>query len=493
MSLFGKREEVPFHPETDPLKDEEVTPENLKKAFGHSSDLTERILHPERGGEITAFFIDGLVDSEQISSNVIRPILQWADDSPERTMTSVVWNLNALERDNIADCAADLINGCCVIIYDGKALSFEAKGGEKRSVSEPIIENVVKGAKEGFVETLRTNTSLVRRRLRSPQLRILEAKAGRLTKTRIEILYIEGLTNPEFVTELEERVKSIDVDGVISAAVLEEYIIGDVKTVFPLLQFTDLCDRFCEGLLAGRIGLIAEGIPIGYLLPATMPQLMKAPEDEANNYIVASVIRALRYFGLAVTLLLPGFYVAVATFHQEMIPYTLMKSIVESKQGVPFSSSVEVIGMLIAFEILQEAGLRLPKTIGQTVSIIGALIVGQSAVEAKIFSPVVVIVVAVAGIMGYLVPNQDFAAAMRIWRFMFAVCAALLGMFALALAGMVLIYHLASIENFNVPYLAPLAGRGGHYPLRNTVFRARMKKTQLRPKELDTLKKRSRA
>ena len=215
---------------------------------------------------------------------------------------------------------------------------------------------------------------------------------------------------------MRRRLNKIKTDGILTSADIEENISDDPRSPFPQLITTERPDKFCLNILEGRVGILADGLPIGYLAPGTFSQFFKVPEDRAGHFTSATVLTVLRYAALLITLLLPAFYVAVAMYHQEMLPTKLMQSIIRSKQSVPFPTAVEVLLMLISFELLQEAGLRLPDPIGETVSIIGALIVGQSAVEAKVVSPVVIIVVAIAGIAGYTMPNQDMGAALRLCR-----------------------------------------------------------------------------
>lgn len=224
---------------------------------------------------------------------------------------------------------------------------------------------------------------------------------------------------------------------------------------------TERPDRFCMNLLEGRVGLIVDGLPMGYLAPGTFSQFFKVPDDDARHFLVASFLTVMRYFAFSLALVLPAIYVAIVMYHQEMLPMRLLLSIIDSRKAVPFPSAVEVLMMLIAFELLQEAGLRLPNTIGQTVSIIGALIVGQSAVEARVVSPVVVIVVALSGIAAYCMPDQDMSSAVRLFRFLLVIAAILGGMFGVILGFGGIIYHLCTIESFGVSYMEPFAGGNG--------------------------------
>ena len=270
--------------------------------------------------------------------------------------------------------------------------------------------------------------------------------------------------------------EEIDVDGFLSPAAVEEFVTGSRMTAFPLLQYTERTDRFCQGLLSGQVGLIVDGLPQGYLLPVDIGTLLDSPEDRSVDFVSASAIRVLRYAALLITLILPGFYIAITTFHHEMIPLQLLRSIIESKQSVPFSTAVEVLGLLVAFELLQESGIHLPQAIGQSVSIIGGIVVGTAAVEAKLISPVALIVVSVAGVCGFVQPNRDFANALRIWRFAIAVLGAVGALFGVTLGGIGLLVHLASLKSLGTPYLAPFSEGENPGILRGRLIESERKK-----------------
>ena len=355
-----------------------------------------------------------------------------------------------------------LVDGSAVFDFPGKGqmVAYAVATEEKRSVSAPDNEPSLKGAKDSFVESLRTNTSLVRRRLRAPELKIAEVIAGRQSVTPVDILYIEGLTNPDLVAETKKRISAIDTDELLQTATLEELIVDEVDTAFPMIAYTERPDRFCAGLVEGRVGVIVDGIPLGYLLPGTVGQFFRTGQDRSQNWVAASFLSILRYLCMLGSLFLPAWYVAAVNFHPEMIPARLAWSISEAKTNVPFSTVFEVLIMLLAFEAVQEAGLRLPGPIGQTASILGGLVVGSAAVDASIVSPVVLIVVAMAGIAGYTVPSQELSAALRIWRFGLAIAASIGGLFAVTALAAVLVYRLAQLESFGVPYLTPFAAWG---------------------------------
>ncbi|MCD8323162.1 MAG: spore germination protein [Oscillospiraceae bacterium] len=361
----------------------------------------------------------------------------------------------------MAELADALSFGNCALIVTGTAFLFQVKTSQHRSVQEPSVEKSLKGGKDAFVEPLRINTGLVRSRLRTPKLKLKQTVVGRKSRTAAAVLWIEGVADPALPEEMLRRLEAMDVDGVIMPDILDSGLADAPRSPFPQLLHTERPDTLSTLLLQGRVAVLVDGMPLAFAGPAFLPEFMKTSEDRSLHYLAASAIRLLRWAALFLSLLLPAFYVAVATFHAEMIPTKLLLSVIASKQSVPFSTAAEVLGMLLAFELLQEAGLRLPDPVGQTVSIIGALIVGQSAVDARVISPIAVIVVALAGIAGYTMPSQDLSTAIRLCRFGMAIAAALGGMFGIAAGALLLLWHLCSLETFGLPYMTPLTGAGG--------------------------------
>ena len=415
------------------------------------------------GGQLlTVLFLDGLTSGGDIAEQVVRPLAQMTDEAREevlytRALQGGVWCASVKEPESTQQAAELLVNGFCVILFpkSGKALGCEVKTGEKRSPSPPETENTVKGAKDAFTETLRTNTSLVRRHLRTPGLRLTETVIGKRTLTKVTVCWIDRLTDPELPRRMQERLSSIDIDGALSPAAIEEYVTGSRRTAFPLLEYTERTDHFCQGLLDGQVGLLTDGLPLGYLAPVGLGRLMRSPEDRATDFFSASMLRLLRYAALRVSLLLPALYAAMAMFHQQMLPTKLLLSIIESKQNVPFSTLLEVLGLLCAFELLQQAGLHLPQAVGTAVSIIGGLVVGTAAVDAKLVSPAALIVTASSGICGFTLPNRELSDAVRLWRFVLTVLAGLWGLFGVTVGLLLLLTELAGLESLGRSYLSP--------------------------------------
>lgn len=430
--------------------------------FGDTGDFITRRL--ECGGHaVYAYMIDGLIASATASENILKPLVKL----PEGTMQSLYdAALNGSVYNNVADPCADvqtvaskLLNGFLVILFPGiGAVAFEVKSPEKRSISPPTVENTIKGPKDAFTENIRTNTGLLRRHLRSARLRFFQTTAGSVTGTNLAVAWIDGITDPELVSRLQERLKNLNTESLLMPADVEERVTGSRATPFPLLQYTERTDKFAQGLLSGRVGLLVDGLPQGYLLPVDLGYLMTSPEDEGMDYVSASFIRVLRWGALLLSLLLPGVYIALASFHQQMIPLPLLKAIIESKESVPFSTAVEVLSLLLAFELLQEAGIHLPQSVGQAVSIIGGIVVGTAAVEASLISPAALIAVSLAGICGFSLPNRDFAQAARLFRFGFAVLGAFAGLFGVTVGFVIMLIHLAELTSLDVPYLMPLSG-----------------------------------
>lgn len=463
----------------------------VRALFGRSADVVERQIFVG-GQQLWVMFLDGLSAGGDIAKQVLKPLMQslrpgTMQELLEQAAQARVYCAVA-ERVSSAEQVADkLLHGFCAVGFPGTqaALCFEVKTSARRGPSAPESENTVKGAKDAFTETMRMNTSLLRRHLRTAQLRFVQRVVGKRTQTAVTVCYLDGLSAPELVERMLRRLERIDIDGMLTPASVEEYVTGSRRTAFPLLQYTERPDTFCQGLLNGQIGLLVDGLPLGYLAPVNIGLLMRSTEDRAVDYISASCVRVLRYVALLAALLLPGLYVALATFHQQMLPTKLLLAIIEAKQQVPFDTVLEVAGLLAAFELLQEAGLHLPQAIGTAVSIIGGLVVGTTAVDARLVSPAALIVSASAGICGYTLPSRDLSDAIRVWRFALTILSGVGGLFALTVGAVVLLCHLAGLTSLEVAYLAPFSdARARRALLRARLVRQKWRERALRPQDL---------
>ena len=463
----------------------EMTDQNICAVFAGAGDFIRREL---RCGDLMlyAYAIDGLVSGADASEFVFKPITEQLRGSDmaalyESAMKGGIYNSVADPCVDLETVAKKLVNGFCVILFPRVgAVAFEVKTGVSRGPSAPEVENTVKGPKDAFVETIRINTSLIRRHLRTPELRLYQTTIGRRSLTNVAVIYIEGITNADLVNRMKRRLSEIDIDGLLSPSAVEEYVTGSRVTTFPLLQYTERPDRFCQALLDGRIGLLVDGLPLAYLAPVNIGYLMESMEDRSRDFISASCVRVLRYGALITSLLLPAIYIALINFHPHWIPQALRNTILNSQREIPFTGGGEVLGLLIAYELLQESGIHLPQAIGQSVSTIGGIVVGTAAVEAGLISPVALIVVSIAGVCGFVLPNRDLANAIRVWRFGFGILGALMGIWGVVAGMSFLMLHLLHLKSLEIPYLRVNTGE------KRNIIRGRMEKQKHRDAALKT-------
>ncbi|MDR7001803.1 spore germination protein [Neobacillus niacini] len=444
------------------LRDYQENIHRIKAEFGNSTDVNMREFS-FFGHKGTTVYIDGLADNQMISDF----FLEMVTDEPREGLedffqwmtekTTGLGNIQIFENWNqVYD---SLLSGNTVFFINGynRGITVDTKGWEKRAISEPSTQLSIRGPKDSFTETLRTNTALLRRRIKSPNLWLESMKIGTVTQTDIAIMYLKGIANEKIVKEVKDRLKRIDMDGIIASGYIEQLIEDQSWTSFPTTYHSERPDVTTSHILEGRIAIIVDGTPFVISVPAIFIQFFQAPDDYYSRFDISTGIRFLRILAFFIALLGPAIYIAATTFHQEMIPTTMAIAIAAQRENVPFPAFVEALIMEVTFEILREAGLRLPRAVGQAVSIVGALVIGQAAVQAGFVSPVMVIVVSITAIANFSTPSFAMAIAARLVRFVLMGLASILGFYGIMLGLMFMSIHLCSLRSFGVPYMQPLA------------------------------------
>lgn len=442
----------------------------LKSILGEQDDIIYR--HIRLGGlhnvPACIIYINGLVDSTILHDGIIKPLMLLSTQSNsvpnQSNLLGFILELalpasNVTEVTGIKKLVSGLLSGGVVLLVEGldKAILTNIRKHPERDISEPPSEVLVRGPREGFTETLVTNISMVRRRIKHPGLRFHTTPIGRITATDVALVHIEGITSPRLVSEVKQRLERIDIDGILESGYLEELIEDNPYSPFPQMHHTERPDRVAAALLEGQVALLTDGSPNALIMPAQLASFINSPEDYYERFLLSTAIRMLRWFAFAVSLFLPSLYIAITTFHQEMVPTRLLVSISAYRQGLPFSTLFEALMMEFIFEVLREAGVRLPRAIGQAVSIAGALVIGQSAVQAGIVSPLMVIIVAATGIASFTIPSYSMGLTIRLFRFPLMLLAGSFGLFGVSIGLIMLVVHVANLRSFGVPFLAPLS------------------------------------
>ncbi|MDF2881208.1 MAG: GerA spore germination protein [Clostridiaceae bacterium] len=441
----------------------------LHKLLSNCNDIVYReFVIKELNRSAAIVFINELIDTKLVNESIMPSLMNireihYLNLTSEDVMSTAkkysVQFAHIEDISTIGQVIEALLNGNTVFLVDGNhsALKMETPGFKVRVITEPSIEKNIRGPKEGFTENININESLIRRKIKSPQLKFEEYSIGTLTQTKVFISYIEDVANPDIVHELKKRIESIDVDSILESGYIEELIEDTSFTLFPQIQHTERPDKAAAAILEGRAAVLVDGTPFVLLAPCTLIQFFQSCDDYYERYPAAIAIRFIRYIFSMLALFLPGLYVAIILYHKEMIPTPLLISIVGSAHRVPFPMFVEVLIMEITFEALREAGIRLPGPANQTVGIVGVLVIGDSAVRAGVVSPIMVIIVALTAISSFGLPSYDIGYTIRILRFIILVLGSILGLYGIMLGILILLIHLVSLRSFGVEYLSPLA------------------------------------
>ncbi len=441
--------------------------ENMfRSIYKNCSDVVFRPFYIGEQDKAILIYIEGLSNIEEIDDSVITPLINspmGENHSIDTLIHKKVSTSSVKEVKTFSDSINEISSGNPIILVNQQKTGFALglSKWEKRSIEEPQAEMVVRGPREGFVETIGVNISLLRRRIRSPKLKMKAMEVGEYTKTKVMLAYVDGLADQSLQEEVINRINRIDVDGILESGVLEEFIEDNPYSPFPQTLATERPDVVTGNLLEGRVAILVDGTPYVLVVPTTFYSLLQSSEDYYGRFLIGTAIRWLRYLFLMISLFLPSLYVALLTFHQEMIPTTLLVSVAASRSLVPFPALVEVLMMEITFEALREAGLRLPKQVGSAVSIVGALVIGEAAVSAGLVSAPMVIVVALTGVASFTIPRYSASIAVRMLRFPMILLAGTLGLLGIMMGIMIIIIHLATLRSFGVPYLSPMAPMDG--------------------------------
>lgn len=461
----ANREALEYHFITE-LKGTPLSPclennqETIKSLFQDCSDIVVKEFRIEQELQALLIFVDGLVNTQLLNETMkTLIIIESGETSIERITSDILPVSQTQLADNFGELLLAVLSGDAALLVEGNAqgVLLGIRGPEKRSIGEPETETVVRGPKEGFVESLRTNTSLIRRRLKTPKLKMKSMTIGRESNTSLAIIYMSDLAMPSLVEEVEKRLAKIDIDAILETGFIEELIQDDAYSPFPQIQYTERPDVVASALLQGRVAIIVDGTPFVLIVPFVFVQIMQASEDYYERFQIATLLRWLRYTFLFLSLTTPALYVAITTYHQDLLPTTLMLSVAAAREAIPFPAVVEAIIMEITFEALREAGIRLPKAVGSAVSILGALVIGQAAVQAGIVSAPMVIVISITGIASFTIPRFNGAIAIRMLRFPILIAASLFGFYGIFFSLMILVGHMAGLRSFGVPYLSPIA------------------------------------
>ncbi|WP_436239552.1 spore germination protein [Paenibacillus sp. LjRoot153] len=445
----------------------ETNESNIRHIFKNCYDIVFRQIQIFGKIQVLFVYLDGLVDTKSLDSNLLKP---WMLESPPpglEELNPVDWILEqqlvSIAKTKTTKTMDDIVQGILsasvVILSEGidQAVIADLAGFEKRAIEEPTGETTLHGPREGFTETISVNTTLLRRKIHSPKLKMESMTVGNLSKTTIVIAYIEGIALESIIDEVRKRIGQIEIDTVLSGNFIEEFIEDHPFTLFPQVQNTERPDIVAACLAERKVAIFIDGTPFVLIVPCTLWNAFQSADDYYERFIYATLIRWLRMLLIITSTFLPSIYVAITTFHPQLLPTNFLLSITSAREGVPFPAVVEALLMEFLFEGLREAGIRMPRPVGSAVSIVGALVIGQAAVQAGIVSAPMVIVVSLTGIASLITPRYSMGMPFRMLRFPMLICSGVLGLYGVTMASVFLLIHLTNLESFGIPYLSPIA------------------------------------
>ncbi len=436
------------------------TLEEIKKILHNSSDLKSRDVQ-FFGTSISIIYIASIVDNDLLNESIINPLLQFEGESEAKVIDllkdKVLSNQEVEEITDIQTAVDKLLIGNALILIDNESimLGCDIEKITVRAVMEPPTNVVIKGPREGFNESLKFNLALIRRRVKSSDLVVKNLCIGEITKTQVSVVYIDSVVDKKVVKEVIRRLENVKIDGVVDTHYLVSFLQKNPKSLFKQIGDTEKPDILVGKMLEGRVGILVDGSPIALTVPFILVEDLQNADDYYSQPIRVAFVRILRLVGVILAVLLPGVYVALEKYHYKIIPTEFLVTIMNTTQGIPFSPFIELLFVILLFEILYEANLRMPQYFGMAMSIVGALILGETAVNAGLVSPPAVMIVALSGITFYIVPSQ--AAQFSILRLLGLVIGAAVGLYGILIFCVFLISYLSSFDSYNSAYLAPTA------------------------------------
>ncbi len=436
--------------------------DKVKNLYGNSADVNSRIIEIKKT-KIGILFLESSSQTSTISDFIVKSAV-YTEKSKNifenlfNTLKNKLFNCQLFTIDNFEEFPYYLSSGFTIIIVDGndKAIIMETRANLDRGVTEATSEPIIRGSKDSFTESHSKNLGLIRKRIKDPNLWFEEMKIGRRTKTRVSIAYINNIADKNKIKQIKKRLNKIDIDGILDSGNIRDYL-TDQKSIFPQIKSSERPDMACQELLNGKIIILVENCPFILIMPTVFLDYIRSPEDQNQKSINITFTRILRFFALIITILTPAIYIAIVTYDQNTIPDKLLISLAVQREGVPFPTFFEIILFMTVFEILRESDLKSPTNMSTAMSIVGALVLGQAAVDASIVSPITIIIVAITSICSLIFQDSDFINGIRFWRFLFIIASSLLGVVGILSMALIWITKMASLKNLNTSFLSPIA------------------------------------
>ncbi len=475
----------------------------LKEVFKDTNDIIFRNMNIGQNKKIDILlnYVDGMTTKDSISEYAVQALMEQVniesfEKSPEKELQNAIMQTSIAITEvgtlqTLQECVDKMLSGETILFIDtcSKAIWLSSRGWPIRGIQEPAAETLIRGPRDGFIETMKINITLIRRRIRDPRLKVKYMQVGTRSKTDLAVLYIEDVVNKTVLDEVEKRINNINIEAVLESSYIEEMIEDDTYSPFPQIENTERPDAVASALLEGRVVIAVDNSSSVLMAPATFVSFMQSSEDYYERWMLACLIRMIRYIALPIVMMLPAIYVAVTQFHPNMLPTQLALYVAASRANVPFPPYFEALLMELVMELVREASLRITTPVGSTIGLVSGLVIGSASVEAGLITPIAVIIVALTGLASFAIPSYNFSTSLRMIRFGFIIIASFFGLFGISIGLCILIIHLCTLKSFGVPYLTPMT----HFierrkDLKDTVIRPKINNLVRKPKYLQVEK-----